>query len=84
MAYNWDYTKSWSIKVDDELYRIVYEGNLEKKKYYLTINDIREEFYIDKDLRYRKYDAKPYQYKFDIDGLDLRFHINEELVVLTV
>lgn len=84
MAYNWDVKKEWWFKIDTDSYKIIYEGNLEKKRYFLTVNEKREEFIITEDLREKKYHLDPYEYRFKIDGLDTVLYINEDYVRLVV
>lgn len=84
MAYDWNYKREWIFQIDKKFCKINYEGDFEKKKYFLSFNGEREEIIIKEDLRDKHYHLNPYKYVFEIDGLDSALYINEKWICLVV
>lgn len=74
----------WLLKIDAKRMEIIYEGNMEKHKYYVSIDGFKNEIEIKEDLRDKKYIMIPYDCKLNVDDLDAHLMMNEESVVLVV
>lgn len=77
---------SWIIQIEKNIYNIAYEDYRDEMKHYLIINDKKEELKLPVSLRNREYDFEknPYEYKFEIEELELTLLLGEDYVVLVV
>ena len=75
-------SKEWKIQIEKDVYEIKYEGFYDERNHVLTINGEKRKIDIPVEIRSRKYDYNPYEYVFEIDGLELTIFLTEEYVFL--